>query len=91
MVLIPSATTNTLKSRRNYSLTMAQTTGCVSKELPFEILRRPNVVLIPNIISPNNVVSMILGLPQQYIDWYKYIGGGLECKGWYGEYNKLSK
>jgi gliding motility-associated-like protein len=72
--LIPSATTNTLNANQegNYSLTITQTTGCISKkEFPFEIrfpFVDPNVVLIPNIISPNNDgINDTWIIPQQYI------------------------
>lgn len=72
--LIPSAITNTFNANQegNYSLTITQTTGCVSKkELPFEIrfpFVDPNVVLIPNIISPNNDgINDTWTIPQQYI------------------------
>ncbi len=72
--VIPSATTNTLTVTQegDYIVTITQTTGCVSKkELPFEIrfpFVDPNVVLIPNLISPNNDgINDTWTIPEQYI------------------------
>ncbi len=73
-VLITSATTNTLNvsEEGNYSVIISQTSGCISqKTLPFEIkfpFVDPNVVLIPNYISPNNDgVNDTWILPQEYV------------------------
>ncbi|WP_158728172.1 MULTISPECIES: gliding motility-associated C-terminal domain-containing protein [unclassified Flavobacterium] len=72
--LIASASTNTLNVTKEgkYSLTITQTTGCISKkELPFIInypFIDPNVILIPNLISPNNDdINDTWIIPQQYL------------------------
>lgn len=72
--LIAGATTNTLdvSLEGNYSVIISQTSGCISqKTLPFEIkfpFVDPNVVLIPNYISPNNDgVNDTWILPQEYV------------------------
>lgn len=72
--LISSAVSNTLDviEEGTYSLTITQTTGCISKkELPFEInfpFVDPNVTLIPNLISPNNDgINDTWILPQEYV------------------------
>ncbi|MFV8358195.1 gliding motility-associated C-terminal domain-containing protein, partial [Flavobacterium sp. XS1P32] len=72
--IIAGATTNTLDVTQegNYTVVIKQTSGCVSqKTLPFEIkfpFVDPNVVLIPNYISPNNDgVNDTWILPQEYV------------------------
>lgn len=72
--LIPSATSNTLEVTLagSYSVSVSQNSGCVSKkDLPFQIsypFVDPNVVLIPNLISPNNDgVNDTWILPQEYV------------------------
>ena len=73
-VLIAGATTNTINVtlEGDYSVIIKQISGCVSqKTLPFEIkfpFVDPNVVLIPNYISPNNDgVNDTWILPQEYV------------------------
>ena len=73
-ILIAGATTNTLNVtlEGNYSVIITQTSGCISKKtVPFEIkypFVDPNVVLIPNLISPNNDgVNDTWILPQEYV------------------------
>jgi hypothetical protein len=55
----------------NYTVVIKQTSGCVSKKHSFEIkfpFVDPNVVLIPNYISPNNDgVNDTWILPQEYV------------------------
>lgn len=72
--LIAAAVSNTLDvtAEGTYSLTITQTTGCISKkELPFVInfpFVDPNVTKIPNLISPNNDgINDTWILPQEYV------------------------
>lgn len=73
-ILITGSVSNTLTVSKegNYSLTITQTTGCISKkQLPFAInfpFVDPNVTLIPNLISPNNDgINDTWILPQEYV------------------------
>ena len=72
--LISAAVSNTLDVTEQgaYSLTITQTTGCISKkELPFVInfpFVDPNITKIPNLISPNNDgINDTWILPQEYV------------------------
>ena len=73
-ILISAVVSNTLdlSEEGTYSLTITQTTGCISKkELTFEVnfpFVDPNVTLIPNLISPNNDgINDTWILPQEYV------------------------